>query len=486
QALLNPTLYPHPVSGFQLIETHLSWVILTGQYAYKIKKPLNLGFQDFTTLEKRKKYCELEVRLNQRFAPQIYVDVVPITGNPQNPSFDRNQTIIEYAVKMKEFPQSNLLSILATQRKITKEIIKALAMEIAHFHRSTETADPASSFGTPQSVYAPMQANFTALKSLPDINHHIELIQHIEQWTRSEFEKLTPLLQSRKKNGFIRACHGDLHLGNIVMIDNQPIPFDCIEFNEEFRWTDVYNDVGFLAMDLHHQRYSELSHLFINQYLEASQDYEGIALLPFYECYRAMVRAKVMGLQINQLPRDPALRSKYQEELRDFLTLTQQFIQPKAPQLTITFGLSGSGKTVYTEQLLMQSGALRLRSDVIRKKLFGHEPKAALYSIETTQQLFSHLVNTATILLNAQRAVIIDATFIKRWQRQHFLELAKAFSIPLKILAFDVPLNELQQRIRQRLQQGKDASDADLAVLTSQLQEIEPLTAEEQALANVI
>ncbi|MBS0288485.1 MAG: AAA family ATPase [Proteobacteria bacterium] len=489
QALQNPSLYPHVIEKFEVIQTHLSWVILTGKFAYKIKKPLNLGFQDFTTLAKRKYYCELELTLNQSLAPDLYQAVIPITGTMQNPSLNEKGNIIEYAIKMHQFPQKQLLSHLLKTKLLNKQIIYEVSNKIAHFHLKTSICHE-NNFADPDRVFAPMQDNFTVLKSYQTDKQPIETI---EAWTISQYHLLKPLLIARKAQGFIRACHGDIHLGNMVLFNNKLCIFDCIEFNEHFRWIDVINDISFLAMDLTCAKKAPLANLFINKYLEYTNDYLGIQLLRFYECYRAMVRAKISFLQLKQLQAQEGLAPKLKQDLSNFLQFAFSLTRPPDLSLTITYGLSGSGKSLYTENLMMQQNAIRLRSDVIRKHLNNLSPfaptpddkKPLLYANETTKTLYLALQSMARELLLAKWPVIIDATCLTKWQRQLFFEVAKTCQVPFKILVFSESFAVLKQRIQSRTR-SNEPSDADEQVLELQLAALEPLSKTEASYATII
>lgn len=493
-ALQNPALYPHTVKGFEVLQTHLSWVILTGQFAYKIKKPLNLGFQDFTTLQKRKYYCELEIQLNKRLAPQIYIETIPITGTPSHPALSGTGDVIEYAVKMHQFSQDALLSNMVKADTLTKEIINSLAEQTAVFHLDAAVCSPHRAFGLPSEVFQPIQDNFSTLKTLPATLSYRDMVKHIELWSIQQYHNLHTLLTERKKHGFIRSCHGDFHLGNMVFLEGKPVLFDCIEFNEHFRWTDVMNDVAFLAMDLDHYQRPWLSHLFVNKYLEHTGDYNGAPLLRFYQSYRAMVRAKVSALQLHQLSNEDAKSKTLQQDLKNYVSLAELYSQAHERGLTLTFGLSGSGKTLYTEHLLMQTGAIRLRSDVIRKQMQGLSPKEptpenkkqVLYSVDATEKLYFRLQELAKELLQAGLSVIVDATFLCHWQRQLFFDLANEMNVPINIFSFDAPLDVLKQRVLQRQSQEKDASDADLNILDLQLITREPLTEYEKTVTTII
>lgn len=463
-------IFNHAVDSFKVIETHISWVILTGQIAYKIKKPVNLGFLDFTTLEKRKQFCEQELKLNQRLAPELYIDVVAITGTIDAPSLKNPGEPIEYAVKMHQFSQNDLLNIRAKHHALSIAIFDNIASQIALFHQHVERCDSTLPYGRPKEVWAPMDANFHALRALPISEDNLDTIKAVEQWAQVEFKNKTELIQLRKEHGAIRACHGDLHLGNIVLISDKPVIFDCIEFNEPFRWIDVINDIGFLAMDLDHVGQSELSHYLINRYCELTCDYEGVPLLRLYQCYRAMVRAKVTAFQL-QMDLSAAQKQSLQTDLDAFLALAKHYTKRASPSLTITFGVSGSGKTYQSQALLMKTGAIRLRSDVFRIQL-----EKERYSENATKAIYEALAHQAENLLRSDHSVIIDATCLKQWQRKLFLDLAMRLQIPFHILALDAPIEVLNQRIESR----QDISEATPDVLTLQLKEREPLTEFEQ------
>lgn len=473
KALQQPNVFPHSVEGFEVIETHISWIILTGQFAYKIKKSVNLGFVDFTSLEKRKDFCEKEVLLNQRLAPELYLGVVPITGSDEAPSLSAGMPI-EYAIKMHQFSQDDLLNHLVKKQGLSLSIIDSLATQVAHFHQQAERCDSKLPYGTPDDLFLPMQDNFAAIANLPASKGFEASLESFKQWTEREVAKLKPLLEKRKSNGWIRACHGDLHLGNMVLMNNKPVIFDCIEFNERFRWIDVMNDVGFLMMDLDHFAQAPIAHYFINRYCEITNDYEGVQLIRFYQCYRAMVRAKISAFQLQLELTNEQAQALKQDFVR-FLTLATHYTRSNTPSLTITMGLSGSGKSYASEKILMKTGAIRLRSDIFRKKIENDR-----YSDNSTKLIYEALAQQAESLLKANYPVIIDAACLKQWQRELFLTLATRLKVPFHILALDAPLDVLRQRIKERQTKGDDPSEASADVLELQLKEQEPLTDNEK------
>ncbi|KXS50785.1 MAG: hypothetical protein AWU57_4830 [Marinobacter sp. T13-3] len=272
QALQDPALYDHPVNEFRVIETHISQVILTGDYAYKIKKPMDFGFLDFSTLERRKHFCEEELRLNRRLAPNLYLEVLPITGTPEKPCLGGSGEAFEYAVRMRQFNQDELFDKRQERGDLPPELLTSLARQVAQFHDSLPSIPDDKPLGTPESVYAAMQENFDQIRPLLDDPALLKQLDNLEEWTRTTFERQRDLIASRRANGLVRECHGDLHLANITVFEDQVTVFDCIEFNEPFRWIDVINDLAFLLMDLESRKEPELANLVLNTYLEYRGD----------------------------------------------------------------------------------------------------------------------------------------------------------------------------------------------------------------------
>lgn len=481
RALLTQTeCYGHPVGEVRLIETHISWVLLAGDYAYKIKKPVDLGFLDFSTLALRRQACEEEVRLNRRLAPDYYLGVAAITGSPSAPHLGGANEAFEYAVQMRRFPPEDTLDHLAQRGELDAEKIGRLAERVAHFHQNEcAVASAETSWGEPETIARPVAENFQLLaERLPD---SVQLKQ-LRDWSEAEHRRLTPLMLERKRAGFVRECHGDLHLGNLAWVDGELLIFDCIEFNAALRWIDVISEVAFCYMDLLHRGQDELAMRFLNAWLEATGDYEGMALLRYYAVYRAMVRAKVAALRAGQ-----AGGEAERKEIDICLRLAERLMQSGSLQLWITHGLSGSGKTTISQSLLQQQGMIRLRSDVERKRLAGLDALArggageGLYSAQTGQRTYRQLASLAGTLLKTGWPVIVDAACLQRWQRDLFHDLARYQGAEFRILDVQVEAVVLRERIAQRTAQAKDASDADLRVLQHQLETAQPLAADEMA-----
>lgn len=488
RSLGNPACYDHTTGPVQHMETHISHVLLTGEFAYKIKKPLDLGFLDFSTLDKRLCACQEEVRLNRRLAPDYYLGVVPITGTPASPHLNGVGTPFEYAVKMRQFPPHATLDHLDTQGQLTSRHIETIAARMAGFHvNDCARAETDSAWGDPQHVWQPVAENFQQIAPLLADPADRQTLDVLQRWSKSEHARLMPLLAARKRDGFIRECHGDLHLGNLAWVDDRLLVFDCLEFNPALRWIDIVSDIAFCYMDLMQRGHTEWAWLLLNSWLEKTGDYAGLALLQYYAGYRALVRVKVAALRARQ-----SSGMEHAAELADARTLLARAMtlsRPLPVRLDITHGLSGSGKTTLTHTLMQIPGAIRLRSDVERKRLAGLDALARsdsgvgqdLYSTDATHRTYAHLTRLAGDLLDARWPVIVDATFTMRWQRDLLREQAQSRGVSFHILDCQVPADILRERIERRAREGQDASEAGLDALQHQLDTEEALTEDERA-----
>lgn len=488
QNLQKPEIFNHPVSQFKLIETHISWVVLTGDFVYKIKKPFDFKFLDFSTLEKRKFYCEEEIRLNKLLAPEIYLDIVTINGDTEHPQINGKGPVIEYAIKMKQFPQNILLSDLLKQEKLNEAIIDDLAKLVADFHHKTPAAGADTRFGTPEHVHFPVVQNFDQIEPLLTDKKDLEQIARLRAWTEAQYKQHHALLEKRKQQGFIRDTHGDLHLGNIILYHNKPILFDRIEFNDDLRWNDVLADIAFLAMDLEDKKQPAFAHRLINTYFSHTQDYEGLALLPYYESYRATVRAKISLFRLMQPGLSEQEKNAVTQDYRNFINLAEKFTHPTKPALLITHGLAGSGKSTIARFLVEKLGAIQISSDVVRKKLFDLPIDArtdsglysGIYSPEATQKTYQQLGKLAETIIKAGYIAIVDATFPKHEQRTQSQNLADQLHVPFCILNCEAPIKELETNIKARQAKNTDASEADVAVLHALEKNVEPLNTNEK------
>jgi len=484
-ALQDPALYDHPVKEFQVLETHISWVILTGDYAYKIKKPMDFGFLDFSTLERRKRFCEEELRLNRRLAEKLYLEVLPISGSPDAPELGGHGEAFEYAIRMRQFDQNDLFDVRQENGKLAPELLASLARQVADFHEKQPAVAEGKPLGTPEAVYAAMQENFDQIRPMIDDEALLSQLDNLEQWTRTTFERHSALIAERHDGGFVRECHGDLHLANITVYDGEVTVFDCIEFSEPFRWIDVINDLAFLLMDLESRREPELANLVLNTYLEYRGDFTALPLLPLYKAYRAMVRAKIALFTMGNPSLTEADKAGLMQRYRDYAQLAEDYSAIPNPYLLATTGLSASGKSLVSSSMAAELGLIRLRSDVERKRLFGLGPLdqsksptgGNLYTEEANQRTYQRLADLAGELLTSGLPVIVDAACLKRAEREMLAEVAESRGMPFALIHCEAPLESRREWIRKR--EG-DASEATEELLEVQETWFEPLTTEEK------
>jgi predicted kinase len=387
---------------------------------------------------------------------------------------------------MRQFPQEALLSRVLTGGGLRPEHIDRLAAEIADFHARAAVAGEDSPFGTPERVLAPVEENFRHLVAAGSAAApgRADQLARLRAWSEREFAARGDDFIARKRGGRVRECHGDMHLGNMILAGDDVTIFDCIEFNESFRWIDVMSEIAFTVMDLADRGRPDYAHRLLNTYLEITGDYPALRVLPFYLTYRALVRAKVAALRLNQPGLTPDEQAAQHRELDGYLDLAETYTQPGRPFLAITHGASGSGKTRGTQCLVEELGAVRIRSDVERKRLSGLEPLervagrrlTALYSADMGRRTYLRLAELSETIVRAGFPVIVDATFLRQSGRQTFRDLAERVGVPFLILGFHAPDHVLIERVSRRARDGGDASDADVRVLQEQLRSREPLT----------
>ena len=483
ESLRVPQAYSHQVEEIRVLETHISWVLLTGEFAYKIKKPVNLGFLDFSTLELRRQSCEDEFYLNCRLIHDLYLSVVPITKLRNQSLVGGEGEPIEFAVKMRQFDQQDLANEMLKSGRLLESHVNQLAVTIAAFHQGAKRFSM-KDVDINSSIHKPVKENFRQLRQNSNDKEFEVVLENLESWSLQQSKALSEIFISRIEEGFVRECHGDLHLRNLVHWDGEIRPFDCIEFSKSLRSVDVMSEIAFLVMDLDDHERPDLAHSFLNTYLEETGDYAGLIVLPFYCVYRAMVRAKVAAIRLSQ---DDLTEHESKEQLsqcQKYLQLAQRYTHSTTPSLSITYGLSGSGKTTGSQALIRRDGAIRIRSDVERKRLFSLTSEArtesgigsGIYSPQATIQTFDRLASLAVTILKAGVSVIVDATFLKQSQRERFQKIAVEENVPFQIYSFHADESVLRERIRHRQLVNQDASDATMEVLNHQLKTMEPLT----------
>jgi aminoglycoside phosphotransferase family enzyme/predicted kinase len=476
----------HDAATQTRIETHISLVLLSGERAYKFKKPVDLGFVDFTTLARRRHFCEEEVRLNRRFAPTVYEGVVGLTADGEERSAlpvgaRGDDHVVEYAVRMRRFDNGQMLDALVAAGDIDERQLCQLVDDIVRFHAG---AAPVEAGGGPGSAAVVREQILSSLAHIatPD--------RAVFQALEVQVGVLLDTFARRQEMGFVRDCHGDLHLSNVVRIDGRLTPFDCIEFNPELRLVDTMADLAFLLMDLDFRGHEALASIALNRYLERCGDYAGLAVLRVYLAYRTLVRAKVASLQALE-QREQAQRQACLARSRGHVMLARRYLQPQGrPALWITHGLSGSGKSWHSRRLVRQRGWIHVRSDVVRKQLLGLAPEASTgsgvgagaYTTDVTEQTYERLAAIARTVVEGGFTVIVDASFLCARQRERFRALAGALSVPLRILDCDAPVPVLHQRVRTRAAEGGDPSEADAGVIAHQQRTRDPLSAAERPL----
>lgn len=498
EGLLEPGAYPHPTSGVEVVTTHISWVLLAGDYAYKIKRPVRYPFVDLTSMERRRLLCEEELRLNQRFAPDLYLEVCRVVATdglariqvPQAANLPRSNpnggTVLDYAVRMRRFSRAEELDRLLDSRRIEPYELEMFGRELARMHATLPAAPAASSWGSPEEVHAQLLRNLLECADAAAVFASSREVMALRYPLQAKLGASASWLAARRNDGRIRECHGDLHSRNIVRIRERLIAFDCLEYEPAWRWIDTADEVAFLTSDLRSRGRPLHAHAFRGGYLAESGDYHGCRVLGLYEAHRALVRAKVAALSAAQIAESDAREALRQEHLR-LLRLAAGALAPKVPRLLLMSGLSGSGKTWLARQLAERLSAVHIRSDVERKRRAGLRELAPshsrlgedLYSAEVSAALYDDLARAAEDVLIGGIATIVDATFLKRAERARFAELAARCGVPLLLILCQAPEAILRARITERDRMRRDPSEADLDVLAWQSARIEPPRANE-------
>ena len=482
QQMQQPEFYPHAVAGgIELIQTHISYILLAGDYAYKVKKPKDLGFLDFSTLAKRQHYCHQELRLNQPTAPDIYLAVLPIAQAGEQFALDGSGEPVEYAVQMRQFPQDSLLSEQFERGELTGEWMVALGETIARFHTEAATSDYIASFGRPSQVRQAFDENYAQTERYIDGPQTAQQYRETKAFTDRFFERDAALLEQRQANGCIRECHGDLHLRNLCWWRDKIQLFDRIEFNEAFRFVDVICDVAFAVMDVEARGRRDWANRLLNTYLERTGDWEGAEVLPLYLSRQAYVRAKVASLLLDDPNVSAAERQQAQARAAHYYRLAWQYTQTGRGRLILMSGRPGSGKSTVASEIAQRLGAIHLRSDAVRKHLAGVPLEARggpeLYTGEMTGRTYNRLRALGLRLAERGFAVVLDATYARQGQRQPVVASARERQFPLHIYHCTAPLEVMRQRLAQR--QG-DVSDATPELLEQQSAPVEAFSETEQ------
>jgi aminoglycoside phosphotransferase family enzyme/predicted kinase len=474
-ALKQPTAYPAPRGDIEVRQTHISVVFLVGDTVYKIKKPLNLGFLDFSTLDRRRYFCEQEVLLNRRLAPDVYLGIVPICLADDGVHVEGTGAVIEWAVKMRRLPDNATLEARLARGEAGLPEMQRIARRVAEFHAKAARSEYIASFGSFPVVAGNARENFE--QSLPEVGRtvHPRTFERCQERTEELLHDLKGIIAARAARGMPCDTHGDLHLDHVYLFDKPPphdvAIVDCIEFNERFRYADPVADAAFLVMDLKAHRFDDLASAFATAYLRDAQDAEGSQLMSFYSAYRAVVRAKVEGIKLREaeVPEDERHRALIKSQKHWLLALRELELPSRRPMLVLVGGLPGTGKSTLARELATRSHFVVLRSDEIRKQLAGVSPlrpqstefQHGIYTEEWSQRTYLEMQRRADVLLFEGRRVLIDAAFHDEAKRQSFVELAKRWCVPMLWLECRAEPQVVQKRLANR---RGDPSDADWAV----------------------
>jgi len=462
QSLLSPQAYPHPVKDVRLVETHISWLLLTGELVYKIKRPVHFPFVDLRSAEHRRFLCHEEVRLNRRFAPTLYLGVSQITADNNGVQIDGSGPVLESSVRMRQFDPGEQLDHLLERRALQPTELFEFGRELARIHATLPAADASHHWGQPQAVRAMFLRNLDECAGVLGNNVPPALRASLDETAR----RAAVWMAHRRSRHHVRECHGDLHCSNIVKLEGRLCAFDGLEFDPALRWIDVADEIAFLLADLAPYNDPLLQQAFLSGYLLESGDYDAARYLFLYQVHRLLVRAKIVSLSGEGPPASA------------FVVAAQRMLGPKRPVLILMSGLSGSGKSWLARQLAPTLRAIQLRSDIERKRLTGSNiharaasaPGTGLYSAEATERLQVSLLADADSLLSGGMTTIVDATFLRWNHRRAFLNLAARLGVPVRIVRCDAALDVLRARIDGRATRGNDPSDADSSVLAWQLQ----------------
>jgi aminoglycoside phosphotransferase family enzyme/predicted kinase len=494
--LKDPKFYGPHVTSVELLQTHISYVALTGTYAYKVKKTVNFGFLDFSTLDKRKYYCEEELRLNRRLCPKIYLGVLPITQKDSTLELDGSGTIVEYALKMKEFPQEFIMTNMLKQNKVTEETIDHICSILIEFYAAQEPSEEIKKYGELQAVKQNIDENFDQTKPMIDITVPKNTFWSIKDAANKFFERKKEVFGHRMSEGKIFDCHGDLHSGNIVITAENIHIFDCIEFNDRFRFCDIASDIGFLAMDLDYLNFPYLSSHLISRYVEKSADKGIYNVLNFYKSYRAFVRGKVHGFQLNDPHIDPGKKKGIIESAKKYFELSSYYaalfsldLHKKKPLLFLVSGLSGTGKSTIAQKIAVDYHAVQINTDVVRKEVAGidqferhhDQVDTGLYDPKRVDDTYEQVMKRAEGVLKKGGNVVLDATFQKKKYRKMAHHIAMKNHSTVVIVQCVCPDEVVKKRLEDRLKK-KSVSDGRWEIYLAQKTTFEPFTSEEGCL----
>lgn len=488
QQMMQPEFYPHPVQEpIELIQTHVSYVLLTGEYAYKLKKPVNFGFLNYSTLELRQHFCAEELRLNQRGAGEIYLEILPITQQENQYHLGGTAEIVEYVLKMRQFPQESLFLSMFERGELNEARMEELGRVVAQYHAQAVTNDYIRKFGEVEQVRQSIDENYDQTVKYIGNPQTQAQFDETKQYTDNFFSQRQQLFTRRIENGWIRECHGDLHLRNICLWHDKILLFDCIEFNEPFRFVDVMFDIAYAVMELEMLQRPDLGNAYLNTYIEQTGDWEGLQVLPLYLSRQSYVRAKVNSFLLDDPGVPAAVKQQAAQTAAAYYKLAWEYTKSRQGKLVLMSGLSGAGKSTVARQLARKTGAIHLRSDAVRKHLAGipllERGGDAIYTPEMTQKTYARLLSLGVELASQGFNVILDAKYDRTSLRHDAITAAQSPQIPLQIIHCTAPMEVIRDRLSSRT---GDIADATVDLLEAQLAAFEAFTPEEQALVREV
>jgi uncharacterized protein len=489
RGMSDPAVYPHKPEAVQVIQTHISVVFLAGKLVYKVKKPLNLGFLDFTTLERRRYFCEQEVKLNSRFSEGIYLGVVDIWESQSGVNLSGEGATIEVAVLMSRIPEDRIMTNMLKKDLITTDILDRLADRIAYFHSHAAGGPGIAGFGSTEVIYRNVKENLD--QALPFVGRTIDrnTYDQIARLSLDFIDAHRDLFLRRMRGGFIRDCHGDLHVDHVVILDDIML-YDCIEFNDRFRYGDTAADLAFLLMDLDFQGYPALAKHLAERYAHTSGDAESLKLLSFYRSYRAFVRGKVLGFELDEPEISDAESERAVRTANDYFRLSLSYLKPPPPPaLIVMCGLMATGKSFIATKLAKRLGLALLRSDEIRKDLLGVKRsqrrldkfRQGIYTAGSTERTYEALFSAAEKSLAQGRSVILDASFMSYEHRRRARELARHAKVLFRLIECAAPEEVIRERLKARLEQKDEPSDARWEIFDSQKAAFQPIRSDEES-----
>lgn len=490
RAMLRPEMYAHAPATVELVQTHISYVLLAGSEVFKVKKAVRFSFLDFSTLARRRYFCREEVRLNRRMAPDVYRGVVAICADGDTFRFapEADTGAVEYAVRMRRLPAERMLDTLLARGAVTAAMIDAVARRLADVHRSADAGPQVSANGDPAAILAILRDNYANARPFRDLTVSSGDDDAIQVFAHGFLRQQEPLLRRRQAQRHIRDCHGDLRAEH-VCFDPEPLMFDCIEFSRQFRYCDTASEIAFLAMDLDSRERPDLARHLIAAYATYAADPDLPRLVPFYQCYRAYVRGKVDSLKSAEAEVETSEREQARRSARGHFALAYRYTWSYTRGLVLIAGLSGTGKSAIATALQARTGLAHVNSDVVRKALAGvaadtHLPAAyatGLYTPAHSARTYDAVFAAAGEHLAAGAGVVLDATFQRRADRDAARAVAAARGVPFVLLECCCAEEQVRQRIAQRQRGSASPSDADWNIYLEQRRQFEPIGPDEAA-----